>query len=116
MKVISIVLPRKLLLRRFGDRVWPHQTLKVWPYQSPRCGRTKRGCGSTDSLQKLWKNEYQCLQISTPTSEKLQQPMDLDLFDEFLQLNTDNTSFTEIDEYESYCSIKPDPRITNIID
>ena len=46
----------------------------------------------------------------------MQQPIDFDLFNEFLQLNTDNTSFTEIDEYESYCSIKPDPRITNIID
>lgn len=68
------------------------------------------------AVQGLWEREYKNLDLQLLTHELAGQEMDMDIFDEFLQLPGDDEHLgAGVDEYASYCSTKPDPRIPNII-
>jgi len=68
------------------------------------------------TVKQLWITSYrdQILTLNSSTANTANTGEEMDILEQFL-ITPDSRSQQPIDEYEEYCCLKPDIRITNII-
>ena len=69
------------------------------------------------NVKHLWTSDYKDRTLATDFGVKdvSTAVLDMDILEQFLSVQPDTASLQFEDEYEDYCYMKPEPRITNII-